>query len=231
MLSPKSQHTCQPRPTTYGVEWTMKVYEHSDPDSMSPRSHPWVDSESNPAHRYYNFRSSPELIRSSIEDMREWSTYPATETFYRLLEWLNGPESVFESNDCAFSGPTATPQSSTRLQCSGRLMMLYRDLALNTSPEQTHWLTNAAAHALNQTDPAFEEGAIGATIMSVRFMTLPGPPERQRGQQLMLSFWAWGEQEPEVMTNLDRTFRNLTVALRGLSDEIRHSSPDTASKV
>lgn len=207
----------------------MKVYEHRDPDSMNPRAHPWVDSESNPAHRYYNFRSSPELIRSSIEDMQEWSAYPATETFYRLLEWINGPESVFESNDCAFSGATATPQFPKRLQCSGRLMMLYRDLTLNTSPEQIQWLTNAAALALTQTDPAFEGGAIGATIMSVRFTTLPGPTERQRGQQLMLSFWAWGEQEPEVMTNLDRTFRNVTVALRGLSDEIRRSPPATSA--
>lgn len=207
----------------------MKIYEHSDPDSMSPRSHPWIDGESNPAHRYYNFRSSPELIRSSIEDMQEWSAYPATETFYRLLEWLNGPESVFESNDCAFSSAAATTQSPKRLQCSGRLMMLYRDLLLNTSPKQIQWLTNAAAQALNQTDPAFEGGAIGVTIMSVRFTTLPGPPERQRGQQLMLSFWAWGEQEPEAMANLDRTFRNMTVALRGLSDEIRHSPPTTTA--
>jgi hypothetical protein len=117
--------------------------------------------------------------------MQEWSAYPATETFYRLLEWLNGSESVFESNDCAFSGAIAntSAQFSKRLQCSGRLMILYRDLALNTSPEQIHWLTNAAAHALRRTDQAFEWGAIGATIMPVRFTTLPGPPELQRGQQ------------------------------------------------
>jgi hypothetical protein len=163
--------------------------------------------------------------------MHEWSAYPATETFYRLLEWLNGSESVFESNDCAFSGTAAntSDQFSKRLQCSGRLMILYRDLALNTSPEQIHWLTNAAAHALRATDPAFEWGAIGATVMPVRFTTLPGPPALQRGQQLMLSFWAWGEDEREVMTNLDRTFHNMTVALRELSDEIRDSSPATAS--
>ena len=209
----------------------MKVFEHNDPDSLSPRSHPWIDSESDPTHRYYNFRAKPELIRSSLEDMHEWSAYPATETFYRLLEWLNGSESVFESNDCAFSGATAntSTQFSKRLQCSGRLMILYRDLALNRSPEQIHWLTNAAAQALRRTDPAFEWGAIGATIMSVGFTTLPGPPELQRGQQLMLSFWAWGEHEREAMTNLDRTFHNVTVVLRGLSDEIRHSSPATAS--
>ena len=209
----------------------MKVYEHNDPHSMCPRSHPWIDGESDPTHRYYDLRARPELIRSSIEDMQEWSTYPASETFYQLLEWLNGSESVFESNDCAFSGVIAntSTQFSKRLQCSGRLMILYRDLALNTSPEQIHWLTNTAAHALKRTDPTFEWGAIGATIMSVRFTTLPGPPELQLGQQLMLSFWAWGEKEREVMTNLDRTFRNVTVVLRKLSDEIHHSSPAAAA--
>jgi hypothetical protein len=82
---------------------------------------------------------------------------------------------------------------------------------------------------LGRTDPAFEWGAIGATITSVRFITLPGPPELQRGQQLMLSFWAWGEDELEVMTNLDRTFRNMTVALRRLSDEVRYSLSTTTS--
>jgi hypothetical protein len=209
----------------------MKVYEHNDPDSLSPRSHPWIDGKSDPTHRYYDFRAKPELIRSSLEDLQEWNSYPATETFYQLLEWLNGSGSVLESNDCAFSGPTTntSTQSSKRLQCSGRLMILYRDLALNASPEQIHWLTNAAAHALRRTDPAFEWGAIGATIMPVRFTTLPGPPELQAGQQLMLSFWAWGDDELELMTNLDRTFRNVMVVLRGLSDEIRHSSPATTS--
>ena len=207
----------------------MQVYEHNDPDSLRPRAHPWTDGESNPAHKYYDFRARPELIRSSIEDLQEWGTYPATETFYRLLEWLNGPESVLESNDCAFNGASINTSSecSKHLQCSGRLMILYRDLASNTSPEQMSWLTNATAHAVREIDPAFEWGAIGATITSVRFSTLPGPPERQQGQQLMLSFWAWGEDEPEAMTNLDRTFRNLTAALQEVSHEVRRTSSGT----
>lgn len=200
----------------------MKIYEHSDPGSVRPRSHPWTDSASDPTHQYYDFRTKPDLIRSSIEDLQEWNAYPATDTFYRLLEWLNGPASALESNDCAFSGATANinTEFSKRLQCSGRLMILYRNLALNTSSKQIDWLTNATAHAVNATDPAFEWGAIGATTIAIRLTTLPGPPEQQQGQQLMLSFWAWGEDEPEVMTNLDRTFSNLTMALRQVSDEI-----------
>jgi hypothetical protein len=97
----------------------MKVYEHNDPDSFILRSHPWIDGESDPAHRYYDFRTSPELIRSSLEDLQAWSTYPATETFYRLLEWLNGAESVFESNDCAFSGASANTSAQFFYEAAG----------------------------------------------------------------------------------------------------------------
>lgn len=214
-----------------GIGLKMKVYEHSDPDSLKLRSHPWIDAESDPTHRYYDFRTHPELIRSSLEDMQKWGTYPATETFYQLLEWLNGSDSIFESNDCAFNGAAfhSSLQASKRLQCSGRLMILYRDLVVNTSPEQMDWLTQAAAHALQRIDQGFEWGAIGATLISVRFTTLPGPTRLQWGQQLMLSFWTWGEHEREMMTNLDRTFHNLTAALRELSDEVRHSSLATAA--
>jgi len=102
-------------------------------------------------------------------------------------------------------------------------MILYRELALNLSTSQTRWLTNAIAHALNRTDPEFEYGVIGATVMPVRFTMAPGPPERQIGQQLMLSFWAWGDNERDLMTNLDRTFRNMTIVLQELSEKIRRS--------
>ena len=220
-------HVPKVEPATRGT--MMQVYEHNDPDSLRPRTHPWTDGESNPAHKYYDFRARPELIRSSIEDLQEWGAYSATETFYRLLEWLNGPKSALESNDCAFSGATAdtSTELSKRLQCSGRLMILYRDLALNTSLEQMRWLANATAHAVRGIDPAFEWGAVGATITSVRYRTLPGPPEQQRGQQLMLSFWAWGKDVPEVMANLDRTFRNMTAALQEVSHEVCRTSSGT----
>ncbi len=209
----------------------MRVYEHSDADSLRPRSHPWIDAESNPAFRYYDFKTQPDLIRSSLEDLQQWTAYPAIETFYRLLEWLNGSASIFESNDSAFNGAAATAgtPSSKPLQCSGRLMILYRDLAVNTSREQMHRLTNATAQALSEADPLFESGAVAATIVTTQFTALPGPLERQHGQQLMLSFWAWGETEAETMCHLDRIFHNLTGALQRVTEEIRGFIP-TASQ-
>lgn len=200
----------------------MQVYKMSDPGSLDPRSHPWTSAVSDSAFRYIDFQAQSELIRSSIEDLQDWGAYPSTETFYQLLEWLNGPESVFESNDCAFNGPTrqVTQKIDKRFECSGRLMILYRELALNTVVEAVHSLTQAFAGRLSQRDPDFAWGAVGVTCVEVRFRTLPGPVEAQRGQQLMLSFWAWGDDENETMASLDRTLSNLAGVLRDLSAEI-----------
>lgn len=46
---------------------------------------------------------------------------------------------------------------------------------------------------------------------------MPKSPERQQDQQLILSLWAWGEDEPKGMNDLDHTFRNLTMTLREVS--------------
>jgi hypothetical protein len=203
----------------------MKIYEHDDPNSTEPRSHPWNVAELDPTQKYYNFRENPELIRTSLEDFGPWDGYTATEVFYRLLEWLNGPDSALESNDCAFRAPTTNinPQSTKRLECSGRLMILYRDLRVNTFPEFIRWLARASRHYLEGVDPNFKFGVVGTTIMQANFITLP-PPETQSGQELQLSFWAWGDSEIEAMTNLERIFQNMDIALRGVSDEIRQSA-------
>ena len=58
----------------------MKVYEHTDPDSLRPRSHPWTDGQSNASHRYYDFSAQPELIRSSLEDLQEWNSEKGMES-------------------------------------------------------------------------------------------------------------------------------------------------------
>ncbi|MFT4976092.1 MAG: hypothetical protein ACI8S6_001987 [Myxococcota bacterium] len=197
----------------------MHVVEHSDPDAFSARSHPWRGSASDPSHRYCDLKQRPELIRSSLEDFQPWPRHAATETFYRLLERLNGPESILETNDCAFSGPDTNEMAGfdKALQCSGRVMLLFRDLPKNTDTANVYGLTETIARALSQKDEGYQWGVIGATIVPVRFTTLPGTEDDQRGAQLMLSFWAWGDDEPETMANLDRTLTNLSAVLRDVS--------------
>ncbi|MSQ01705.1 MAG: hypothetical protein EXR71_07410 [Myxococcales bacterium] len=191
----------------------MHIYENRDPSSLKRRSHPWTTG-ADPAHRYVDFRIQPELIRVALEDFVAIDGQPAAETFYGLVEWLNGADSPFESNDCALAevAENQSPRIPTRLVCSGRLMILFRELSRNCSPARVHALTQATARACAGVDRDFERAAIGLSIVEVQFRTLPR--SGQQGQQLMIGFWVGGDELPELWRNLDRTFQNLDTALR-----------------
>jgi hypothetical protein len=149
-----------------------------------------------------------------MEDFVPWSHYPAIDAFYTLLEWLNSPRSTLESNDCAFTGPhpNEVPSVPKSLQCSGRLMVLYRSLATNLSRPRVESLKDTLHHRWRSLDPEFQWGTIGTTIVPVRYVTLPD--DAQLGYQIMISFWAWGSMEAELMSSLGRVVANLS---RGLS--------------
>lgn len=201
----------------------MKVVELRDPAHLRPRAHPWTVSESDASHRYYDFRAHPERIRDSIEDLEPWRAHSFAETFFLLLEWLNGPDSLFESNDCAFSGVGATlsGQSKKGLEASGRLMILYRNLATNQQRDRVGGLAEALAYALSGLELDLEHAAVGVSIVETQFTTLAGDRSDQLGQQLMLSFWAWGDDEEETLHNLNRLLHALSAALRTVSHGLR----------
>jgi hypothetical protein len=194
----------------------MKTYDYAGPDPHAVRSHPWTVAAENPAARYLDLRADPALIRTSLEDFLPWSDWPAVDTFYSLLEWLNGAGSTLESNDCAFVGPSENPTDGVpkALEATGRLMILWRKLPLNLSRENVEWLRIALHRSLNETDPGLEYGVVGISVCRVRFVRLPVSGRKNLGLQLMLSFWAWGDTDEEVMANLARVFRNLWDALR-----------------
>jgi hypothetical protein len=199
----------------------MITCEYHGVPLTDPRSHPWTDAVSSSECRYYDLKATPSLIRTSLEDFVGWSHHAAIDDFYSLLEWLNASASALESNDCAFTGLEANdnPRIHAALQCSGRMMVLYRALARNLAEDQVEWLRNRLHHHLAPLDPELEWGVVGTTIVPVRYLTLPGGPEAQLGHQLMISFWAWGSSEAELMTNLGRVMKNLSRALRGVSAE------------
>lgn len=211
----------------------MKSYDNADPNPGPVRSHPWIGAANDPESRYFDFRKHPELIRTALEDLRPWRAWAAIETFYQLLEWINGADSILESNDCAFAGPhrNETPQFAKALEATGRVMVLWRHLPLNLPPGPAEWLRMAIHHALNRADPEFVWGVVGITVFQARYLTLGRPHARPVGFQLMLSFWSWGDTDEEVMTNLDRTFRNLRQALGEADREARESIADGASGV
>ena len=194
----------------------MKTCEYDGAPFTEPRSHPWTDSVSCADYRYVDLKADASRIRTALEDFVPWSHYAAIDDFYTLVEWLNGPDSTLESNDCAFTGPYANdvPSFAKALQCSGRIMVLFSRLEKNLSRPAVDSLKDALHHRLGAIDTSFSWGMIGTTILPVRYVTLPGSPDRQLGYQLMVSFWAWGNVEAELMSNLGRVLRNLSQGLQ-----------------
>jgi len=50
-----------------------------------------------------DFKKNPELILHSLEDLTPYKKWAFAETFYSLIEWINSPKSLLESNDCSFN--------------------------------------------------------------------------------------------------------------------------------
>ncbi len=197
----------------------MQTCEYAGVPFTEPRSHPWVNAAGHPECRYYDLTATPAHIRSSLEDFRPWSGHAAIDEFYALLEQINQPTSVLESNDCAFTGPhdNDQPAISKALQCSGRVMVLFRELRQNTLKAEVERLTVQLHYELAGIDRDFPWGMIGTTLVPVRYLMLAGRDDGQRGWQLMISFWAWGDTVADTMANLSRLFRNLALALRTLA--------------
>jgi len=200
----------------------MKTYRREATGPETRRAHPWTDATSSPGSRYYDLKATPHLVRTALEDFTPWSGNEAVGAFYRLLEWLNAPNGAFESNDCEFTGPhdNPSPQSQKAQECSGRLMILFRNLRQNLSYRCIESLEDAVHRQLAGMDLEFEWGAVGTTITRTQYVGLPVPDGEQMGYQLMLSFWTWGDTEEETMGHLDRLFGNLSQALRGASAEM-----------
>jgi hypothetical protein len=197
----------------------MKTCEYAGPVFTEPRSHPWVDAAGSPECRYYDLTAAPELIRSSLEDFRPWSHYEAIEDFYLLLTALNHPKSSLESNDCAFTGPHTNENPGFRksLQCTGRVMVLFRKLKRNTVQGEIEWLTNQLHLHLVNLDTDLLWGVVGTTIVPVRFLALDESQGHDLGSQLMISFGAWGISEVDSLLNLGRLLKNLSRSLRHIS--------------
>ena len=92
-------------------------------------------------------------------------------------------------------------------------MLLHRDLELNLKRRRVASLRTRLHLRLEALDPDFELGLVGTTVFPVLYLDQPVAGERQPGHQLMVSFWAWGDSEAEVMDNLERLVENLRQAL------------------
>ena len=108
----------------------------------------------------------------------------------------------------------------------GRLTVLFRDLSRNThSSGATLRLAGILANHLQGTDPDFKLGAIEYALWPHHFIALGPKSPNSVGDVLLLSFWSYGDTNAEAFLNLDRTLRNLKMALRRTAADFTEKRP------
>jgi hypothetical protein len=195
----------------------MITYRATEKDGGSNRAHPWTTAESNERNRYVDFRVYPELIRTSIEDLVEFHGHTFCDKIYSTIEWINGPSSTLESNDLAFRGPRKNidEQFKYTLRSDGRLMILYRNLMDNCQPVAIEWLMSTLMSHIMEYDDKFTKGAIGLSKSNTIFRELGTTPTNGgKGEQVMLSFFAYGASGDECLDSMEVVVSGMNHALR-----------------
>jgi hypothetical protein len=170
-----------------------------------------------------------------MEDFVPFAHRSATQVFYQVLRELNGPASQLETSDCAYRAPKPhrEPNSPLALCAIGRVYVLYWDLRLNCIPAQVSWLCDNLMLTLRETDPTLTaaQGVVAFTRVKILYTALSkgewrtegfeAPPnDTGHGEQVTLSYFAYGDTDDQLDENLARAFRNISVACSVMSTEI-----------
>jgi len=200
----------------------MKVYIRDRPHSGIPREHPYNSGTDvlypGRVVNYVDFKAHPEMIPTSCEDFIPYERFAAVRVLYRLLEWINGPTSSLESNDCAFwpAHENRTPVFAGKaMECSGRLMVFCRDLRLNLVHGRIERLREQMFSRLLAIDPTFEWGVVELHLCPQAFREL----DLQEAPELVIEWWTFGDDEEEVMRTCARALLNIETTLHGLSKD------------
>lgn len=173
------------------------------------RDHPWTHSEKNPQWRYYDFKSQPELIPLVLEDFKKLEHEPAVQKFYRFLEWVNGPDSCLESNDCGLRDlqDNTDFQFPKRRRILGRVMVLFRREDINCYDQNSNWLLECFEFHL----PRVKQGLYFGAVELARFPTF-FVRRGTIGHILQMQFFAYGDTDKEVLANLEELVSGIHMA-------------------
>lgn len=203
----------------------MKSYIDESLRFPELRAHPWTISEHDLRGKYVDFKVHPHLIEATLEDFSEFSSQLGVQNFYDLVRALNVTNGSLETNDCGLRPPKTHSDSNSdkSLVVMARLCLFYRQNAYNILESATEWLQQAFRSGLQKVDPQFsaKEAVVGLTLQPTAFIDLPNETEALLGQELMLTFWAYGNDADEAFTNFGRAIRNVLLVSNATSDHIQ----------
>ncbi len=217
----------------------MRVFREGVHD-LGVRTQPWTGSNHLSPGRYYNFRENPELIHTSLEDFLPFSDYAGVDKFYSLLEWLNGPESSFETNDSRLDPIFRNKQRDLADRDYGAIFILgffFRDLTLNLSSDSPIWHALYQSHKINADEVRITPNdlyqnyitnfhkiverssgnswpqIVGIGTGSTFYEAAPVPEVLKHGCQFFVRGWLWGNDRQEIIGGLGNVSDILRIAL------------------
>jgi len=213
------------------------------------RTYPWTETEGYPADKYYDFKANPALITQALNDFKgwsDWSEWEGVQLFYKFLEWLNGPDSQFESTGCGFRGPGRNPQRDHwpgEWLTTGGLIFLFRDIESNLSEqsaawatkpvpvggappplapgEKMSWLLRRSHEHLQQLNPHFFWGYISVVLFPTFYSELPLKHNDKFGHEIAFQWSAWGNTETETMVHFKEVVATMFECLKSASAEAK----------
>jgi hypothetical protein len=220
----------------------MTVYYDPGRQYNEPRLHPYAAAHLEHSG-HIDFKLTPEKIETALEDFIPFNRTDAVKHFYDFLRWINGPDSTLETTDCALRPPAPhqDTNSTAKLSMHGRMFIMYRNIRLNCSYDHQQWLCGKLMQVLKEVDPEFaaSQAVVGFSLNPVLHTAISngrwignnfegGDNDPGLGEHVMLSFWAYGDDESIVLTNLRRVFDNIWAACRSISDEVAAATRDAA---
>jgi hypothetical protein len=179
------------------------------PDTTKPRPWYWTVYEcADKAHegRYYNFIHHPELIPEVLEDFKPFADRESVQRFYEFLQWINGPDSKLETNDCSFRPPSPYPKEDVfphaNLKIFGRVEFAWRAHANNLANNEKSsffLLTRMLCLFLQVTRPEIDNAYIEIKIKN----TLFEKPLKTilKGYRISLNYHVYGDTEDGTFVN------------------------------
>jgi hypothetical protein len=145
-----------------------------------------------------------------------------------FIEWANGPDSVFETNDfgCRPIHENMSPEICPKqLQASFRITVLFRDLTLNTDEALTRAFSNCVLKELQAVDQTFREAVWSCNTWLHEFTDLSSAGLKATGVCFSFIGWAFGDTPAEAYGNADRALRNLQRALEAAAKTVLPAAP------
>ncbi|MFT6987363.1 MAG: hypothetical protein ACJAT7_003218 [Psychromonas sp.] len=208
---------------------TVDAFISKQIDNSALRSHPWTSMVADDASVYMDFKKQPKLVRSALEDLIPFKKWGFVEQFYALIEWINSPHSLLESNDCVFNPTEDNPdqQYPYAKKCSARLMILFRDIPENCQAKSIAWLMQNLLLQISASKPGFKAGALCLSQSPTCYLVLGSKPDTGgMGHQVTLTFFAYGKNDRRCYENMQEVLVIAHSSLLRINKRIQNGEVD-----